>query len=393
MSYYEFFCPVKIIAGESALENIVFELQALGAKNPLIITHQSAKHTGSLDLLQQVFQHTDIKIGGIFDQVPADSSVKLVSEIAKYYRHQQCDSILALGGGSVIDTAKACNILVSEGGDDLRAYSGAHHLKRALKPLFVIPTTSGTGSEVTMVAVIADDERQEKCSFASYFLLPNAAILDPRMTLSLPAKMTAMTAMDALTHAVEAFTGLSHNVMSDGYAKVAIEKIMQNLLFTLDNLENRQARFELAQASTLAGVAFSNSMVGLVHSLGHALGAITHLPHGLCMNLFLPYVLKYNLSHNSQRLGQLLLAFAGEEIFIETPKEARAEKVIEIILQLRDELYRRVGLPRTLKEAGVVQLEQFDAIAQKALDDGSIVFNPKESTLQDIKQILQSAWE
>lgn len=389
---YQFFCPTKIIAGISALENIPFELKALGVNRPLIITHQSAKKTGSLALLEQVFQATEIEIAGVFERVPADSSLSVVREITHYCREQNCDCILALGGGSVIDTAKAVNILLSEGGDDLTAYSGAHNLPRPLKPLIVIPTTAGTGSEVTMVAVIADTEAQEKLSFASYFLMPNVAVIDPRMTMSVPATLTAMTAMDALTHAIEAYIGLSHNAMSDSYAMVAIEKISANVVRAIQSPQDIEARFELAQGATLAGVAFSNSMVGLVHSLGHALGAITHLPHGLCMSLFLPFVLQYNLSKERERIGQLLLALCGAEIYATTPAHERAEKVIAYIFELRNQLYDLAQLPRTLQETTKVSQEQFTEIAMKALDDGSIIFNSKEADLDDLIAILQQAW-
>lgn len=390
--YYEFFCPVKMVVGHSALENIPFELNILGAKRPLVITFQSAKKHGTLDLLQQVFATTDMQIAGIFDEVPADSSLEIVQRIAHYYRQQRCDSILALGGGSVIDTAKAVNILVSEEGDDLLKYVGSHHLNKPLKPLFVIPTTAGTGSEVTMVAVISDKQRQQKIAIASYYLMPNVAVLDARMTQSLSAEMTAQTAMDALTHAIEAYIGMAHNPLSDAYAFMAIEQISQNLIASLKDLKNVDLRLALAQASTMAGIAFSNSMVGLVHSLGHALGAVSQLPHGVCMNLFLPYVLNYNLEVNRERIGRLLLALAGDAVYAKTPKERRAEQAIATIVDLREQLKQLAQLPRTLQETGRVNPSQFDEIAEKALNDGSIIFNQREATKEDLMSLLQQAW-
>lgn len=391
-SYYEFYCPTKIVAGHSALENIPFELGILSAKRPLIITSPSIQNKGLLAEVEQVFTGVDIQIAGIFSRVPPDSSLEVVQEVSKYYRHQQCDSILAIGGGSVIDTAKAVNILVSKGGDDLLAYAGAHHLTQPLKPLFVIPTTSGTGSEVTMVAVISDVKKQQKLSFASHYLMPNVAILDPRMTLTLSPQMTAMTAMDALTHAIEAYTGMAHNPISDSFVMTAIEKISQNLFKVLVDGQNVDARLELAQASTLAGIAFSNSMVGLVHSLGHAVGAVSQLPHGLCMNLLLPYILQFNLEQDKERIGRLLFALAGEDVYVQTPVEQRAEKTIKFIIQMRDKLYEQVALPRTLQETRQVQHHQFREIAEKALNDGSIMFNHREASLQDILDILERAW-
>jgi len=390
--YYEFFCPVKVIAGHAALEHIPFELATLGAKRPLIITDKGVRANNLLAPIEAAFESTDAKIAAIFDDVPPDSSLGTVRSAAQLYRDHDCDAIIAVGGGSVIDTSKATNILVSEGGDDLLKYSGAHNLPKPLKPFFVIPTTSGTGSEVTMVAVVSDTEKNVKMPFASYDLMPHAAILDPRMTQTLPPHLTAMTAMDAMTHAVEAYTCMAANPISDAYATAAVKKVSANLFNVLDNPTDAQGRLELAQASTMAGIAFSNSMVGLVHSLGHALGAVAHLPHGLCMNLFLPYVLEYNKEVNGDKIAELLLPLAGADIYAQTPAHLRADKTIATILTMRDRIYSLTKLPRTLSETGKISEAQLDEVAEKALNDGSIIYNPKEASLEDLKSILKKAW-
>lgn len=390
--YYEFFCPVKVIAGNAALEHIPFELDSMGSKKPLIITDKGVRSNGLLAPVEAAFASTNVEIGYIFDEVPPDSSLETVQAVAEAYRAHSCDAIIAIGGGSVIDTSKAANILVSENADDLLQYSGAHNLPRPLKPFFVIPTTSGTGSEVTMVAVVSDTKNNVKMAFASKYLMPSAAILDPRMTQTLPPHLTAMTAMDAMTHAVEAYTCLAANPISDAYATAAIKKISENIFKVLDNPKDAQGRLELAQASTMAGIAFSNSMVGIVHSLGHALGAVAHLPHGLCMNLFLPYVLDFNKDVNGDKIADLLLPLAGADIYSQTPAELRADKAIAVINTMRDRIYALTKLPRSLQETGKVTESQFDEIAEKALNDGSIIFNPKETSLDDLKSILEKAW-
>ncbi len=390
--YYEFFCPVKVIAGHAALEHIPFELASLGAKRPMIITDKGVRSNGLLAPIEAAFESTDVELGFIFDDVPPDSSLQTVRAVAQAYRANNCDAIIAVGGGSVIDTAKASNILVTEGGDDLTQYSGAHNLPKPLKPFFVIPTTSGTGSEVTMVAVVSDTEKNVKLAFASNYLMPHAAILDPRMTQTLPPHLTAMTAMDAMTHAVEAYTCMAANPISDAYATAAIKKVSASLFNVLDNPTDADGRLELAQASTMAGIAFSNAMVGLVHSLGHALGAVAHLPHGLCMNLFLPYVLEYNKEVNGDKIADLLLPLAGADIYAQTPANQRADKTISMLLTMRDRIHALTKLPRTLSETGKVSKEQFDEIADKALNDGSIIYNPKEASFKDLKAILEKAW-
>lgn len=390
--YYEFYCPVKVIAGHAALEHLPYELTGIASTRPMIVTDPGVRSAGLLDPVISACQESEVTIAAIYDEVPPDSSTTIVRDIANLYRQQQCDALIAIGGGSSIDTAKAVNILVSEGGEDIAAYSGAGVLTRPLRPFFVIPTTAGTGSEVTSVAVIADRERSVKLPFTSSFLLPNAAIIDPRMTLTLPPHITAATAMDALTHATEAYTCLSKNPLSDAYATAAVKKIGQSLMTVMDNPKNEQGRLDLAEASTMAGIAFSNSMVGLVHALGHATGAIAHLPHGLCMSLYLPYVLEYNLEDIREPLSELLLFLEGPEVWTATPASRRAEATISAIRHLRDELHHRCELPRTLRETGQVREDQLDQIARQALDDGSIIYNPREASLKDIQHILKKAW-
>ena len=390
--YYEFFCPVKVIAGRAALEHIPYELTSIGAKRPMIVTDKGVRAAGLLDPVIATCEDSGLEIVCIFDDVPPDSSISVVRTIATLYRKEKCDSIIAVGGGSAIDTGKAVNILVSEGGDDLAKYSGAGVIKHPLNPFFVVPTTAGTGSEVTSVAVITDEEKGVKLPFTSSFLLPNAAIIDPRMTITLPPHITAATAMDAMTHSVEAFTCMAKNPLSDAYATAAIKKVSQFLPKVMNNPKDVDGRLELAQASTMAGIAFSNSMVGLVHALGHATGAICHLPHGLCMSLYLPYVLEYNLETVRQPLGELLLYLEGPEVYSTTPSSRRAEASIAALRNMRDTLYQQCKLPRTLKESGKVTYDQLAAIAKMALDDGAIMFNPKEADLKDVRAVLENAW-
>ena len=171
-----------------------------------------------------------------------------------------------------------------------------------------------------------------------------------------------------------------------------MKKVSANLFNVLDNPTDAQGRLELAQASTMAGIAFSNSMVGLVHSLGHALGAVAHLPHGLCMNLFLPYVLEYNKEVNGDKIAELLLPLAGADIYAQTPAHLRADKTIATILTMRDRIYSLTKLPRTLSETGKISESQLDEVAEKALNDGSIIYNPKAASLEDLKSILKKAW-
>ncbi len=390
--YYDFFCPVKLLAGEQALEQLASELASLGARRPLLLTDKGVNATGLATLLANVLAEGELPVAAIWDEIPADSSTAVVERIAKRYRELDCDSLVALGGGSVIDTAKAVNILTSMGGDHLLDYSGAGCLTRPLKPLAVVPTTAGTGSEVTLVAVIKDEASGRKVPFTSPFLLPQLAVLDPRLTQGLPLNITAATAMDAMTHAIEAFIGTAKNPVSDALALMAVEKIASALPQIIHDPQNKQLRLQLAEGSTLAGMAFSNSMVGLVHALGHSLGARCHLPHGLCMNLFLPTVLDYNRPEVDSELARLLLPLVGADRFAATPAHQRAEATITAIRTLRDTLWQAVKLPRTMSEAGVSDRSLLTEIRDLAINDGALLFNRKDADREQLLTLLERAW-
>ena len=390
--YFEFFCPVKIVAGALALEHMPYELGARGAARPLIVTDKGVRGAKLVEVVQAALQSGGVTAELVFDDVPQDSSTVAVTAIARFYRQNGCDSLIAVGGGSVIDTAKAVNILVSEGGEDLHAYAGTNVLKKRLKPLFVLPTTSGTGSEVTNISVIKDAATGVKLPFMSGYLLPDVAVLDPRLTLGLPPFFTAATAMDAMTHAVEAFICLGKNPVSDAYALAAIQKIASNVVPVLENPGDKERRLELSIAATMAGIAFSNSMVGLVHALGHTVGAITHVPHGVCMSVLLPYVLEFNLEARKEAIGQLLIPLSGAEAFARVPEADRARAAIARLRVLRDELWARAKLPRTLSETGKVQKDQLPEIARASLDDGALIMNPVDVRYEDALRVLERAF-
>ncbi|MEA3452273.1 MAG: iron-containing alcohol dehydrogenase [Bacteroidota bacterium] len=282
------------------------------------------------------------------------------------------------------------NILISENTDDIRQFMGVDRLRTPQKPFIVVPTTSGTGSEVTLVAVISDTENNVKLPFTSNLLLPKIAILDERMTLSLPAKITAATGMDALTHAVEAFTCLQKNPMSDAYALAAIKLVRENLVNVVKNGKDKKGRFALANASLMAGVAFSNSMVGAIHAIGHACGAVAHVHHGMAMSILMPFVMEYNMDVIENLYAELLLTLAGDEVFASTPKDKRAEKSVEIIRNWQKELKDACGLHYKLSEAGVSE-EQLEDIAKTALNDGAMSPNPKDLKFEDVLSILKKA--
>ncbi|MBD3226122.1 MAG: iron-containing alcohol dehydrogenase [Caldithrix sp.] len=396
-TYYEFYNPVKLLSGEMALEQIGQELQYLQVQQPLLITDPGIRASGLLEKCLRILSLAGCPVDTIYDQTPTDSSLAVVSEIAEQYDREQCDGLIALGGGSVMDTAKGVNILVSEGVSDLLQFAGAHVLKRPLKPLIAVPTTAGTGSEVTAVAVIRDEERRQKLAFVSQFLLPHLAVLDLRTTLKLPPQITAATGMDALTHAVEAFTCLAKNPMSDAYATAAIGLIGNHLTSTVKKSSDKAGRMALANAAAMSGIAFSNSMVGMVHALGHVLGAHCHLPHGQAMSILLPHVLHYNMNKGQKNyeasLSELLVYLKGAEHFAAVSPEQRPAQTIDAIRELKNQLYELCRLPRTLSETGKVKKDQLQDIAREAVYEPSTIYNPVEMDVEDALRILQQAFD
>jgi len=391
-NFFIFHNPVKIISGYKAVNNIPEELSLLGVKRPMIITDKGVVEAGILKKVEKSFRESNITIGAVFDNVPQDSSKYTVKEAAEIYRKKICDSLIALGGGSVIDTSKGVNIILTENVDNLFELAGAERLKKDMKPFIVVPTTHGTGSESTLVAVISDPDENAKLPFTSYKLLPDVAILDPNMTVTLPPKLSAATSMDALTHAIEAYISLQKNPVSDSFAISAIKLISENILEVLKNKRNKKARLKLLNASCMAGAAFSNAMVGVVHTLGHAIGGVCHIPHGVAMNIFLTHGLEYNKSIVGKYIGELLYYVEGIEVFRNTPKDKRADRFIAYINSLKNRLYEITGLPRTLKEAGVTK-NNFERIAEIALGDGSQITNAKEIEHKDIMEILIKAYK
>ena len=392
MSYFEFQNAVKLLCGELSLERIANELQHLHAERPLVLSDAVLAKIGTMAAVTDAMVAEGVKPAATFTDIPVDSSLAVVNKIAAFYREQGCDSIVAIGGGSVIDTAKGVRLVLSQDTDDIFSISGLENVSRGKHiPFIVVPTTAGTGSECTGVAVIRNDENGVKMEFLSPFVEPDVAVIDPRMTAGLPPKATASTGMDALCHAVEACTCLQANPLSMAYGTAAIRMIAENLVQATKKGSDMEARFQMALASTMAGIAFSNSMVGAVHAIGHALGGVCHVPHAVAMTILLPHVMRYNLSHAAAGYAALLPWLVGMETAMSTPVEKQAEAAIEAIEALGRKLNEICGLPLTLSEAGVSK-DDFPKVASFAVNDGALIVNPRAATEEQVLEILNAAF-
>ncbi|MEA3223310.1 MAG: iron-containing alcohol dehydrogenase [Thermodesulfobacteriota bacterium] len=388
-NYYQFYCPVKILSGHQAVSNIPFEMELLGCKKAMLVTDKGVVDAGLIDIVKTAFADSDREIGYIFDEVPQDSSNRIVNKLAKLFVKEKCDCFLAVGGGSSMDTAKGANVVVSEGSDDLLKLQGVENITKDLKPMIAIPTTAGTGSEVTKAAVVYNEEENVKMAFLSDKLYPDVAVIDPRMTLSLPPKMTAATGMDALTHAIEAYTCLQKNPIDDVFAKVAIDLIRRYLVRATEDGKDKEARIGMANAALLAGIAFSNSNVGMVHSLAHASGSVCHVPHGVANAILLPWVLEYNLDEVPEYIAEISGALGSSVEYLE-PRD-QGQVTISLVRNLLTRLNQVSGLPTRLSDAGVTE-DDLPAIAQAAINDGAHTYNPRDLTYDVALETLKKAF-
>ncbi len=389
--YFEFVNSAKLLSGEYALENIREELSLLGSTRPFLLSDKGLESVGSVKTLLDILSSSGLKVSGVFTDIPLDSSILKVNEIASLYRKENADGIIALGGGSVIDTAKGLRMLISQGGKDILKYAGAEVLPRGMSvPFVAIPTTSGTGSEATGVAVIKDEEKEVKLEFISSFLLPDIAVLDVRMLESMPKRITAITGLDALTHAIEAFSSLQKNPVSQSYAIAAMKMIVENLPAAIREPKNKKARLAMANAAYIAGASFSNSMVGIVHAIGHSVGAVSHVPHGEAMSILLIPSMRYNIDYAREDYSEMLLYINGEE-YARTEEGKRAEKLIEVLSTFVNEIRALAPVRKNLSEAGVVK-EDFQKIADRAINDGALIVNPRSADRDDILRILSEAF-
>ncbi len=419
--YFEFSLPTRVIYGVGVIDQLRDTVAPYGRRRALLVTDAVLVQAGLAERVRSGLQNTAIEIAATFDQVPPNSTIQTVEDCAGLGREHGCDLIIGLGGGSVLDTAKVANILMVKGGR-VQEHMGAYLLGQTkLLPLVLIPTTAGTGSEVTKVAVIADPEHDVKLPFAETQFLPDLAILDPELTRTMPPKLTAATGMDALTHAIEAYVDKEWSPAADGLALQAIRLIRDNLLLACAQPDNLQARGAMLVASCLAGVAFSHSMVGMVHGISHALGGVYHIPHGLANALVLPEVMAYNLESRLDRYADIaealgvvfprpgaalgnLLRYGGLSFAVPLVKpltgldrwfrRQAAKAGISYIRNLNRQLAHLTGMPLNLRDAGVKDgLAKLEQVADTAMTDGSMLYNPREPERDAVARIVRNLYD
>ncbi len=384
--FWEFKTPSKIIFGRNSVRSLGKEIKNFNESKALIVTDKIIIETGIFKIVEKILNEN--KTGYvIFDQVSGEPTDDFVNNGLQSYKENNCSSIIALGGGSAIDTAKAISAMISNPGK-IADYKGIGKISKKGAPLIAIPTTAGTGSEVTPYTIITDTKTSVKMLIGSEHIIPTIAIVDPTLTLSCPKMLTAAVGIDALTHAIEAYVSVKANPPSDIFAKSAISRIIKNLLKAWKNGNDLQAREEVMLGSLEAGIAFGNSSVALVHGMSRPIGANFHIAHGMSNAVLLSVVMEYSYQANIPRYADIA-AFMGENT-INIDKDKSAGMAVDSVKKLVKELQ----IP-SLKDFGIEKdglIKIAPSMAQAAIDSGSPANNPKVPTKEEIIELYIKAY-
>lgn len=383
----EILIPPIIKIGGGAFNEAASLLARMHSKRPLIVTDAFLARQGLAERLRAQIEENGIACGLFAETVP-DPTTDAVAAGVKAFLDGKHDSLVSLGGGSPIDTAKAIGMLAANGGR-ARDYKVPNPIPKASPPHLAIPTTAGTGSEVSRFTVITDSESDEKMLIAGSSLVPSAAIVDYELTMSMPARLTSDTGTDSLTHAIESYVSRKANPFTDVFALAAMKTIWAELPVAFCEPDNKKAREAMMLAATQAGIAFSNASVALVHGMSRPIGAHFHVPHGLSNAMLLPTVTAYSVKSDERRYADCARVMGiGEP---SDSNEIAAEKLIQGLFARNQELH--VPSPKAF---GIPEDRYFSMIptmAAQALASGSPQNNPRVPNSEEIEQLYRKAWQ
>ena len=374
----------RILFGLGAVEKVGPEAQLLKAKKVLIITDPGIIQSGLLENIEKSLQSVGLPFV-IFDGVEPDPRIEVVEKSVEKAKKEGINLIIGFGGGSSLDIAKVTSILMTNPGK-IDGFFGIDLVPNPGVPVILVPTTAGTGSEVTPIAILSDTKEKLKKGIVSATLFPEVAIVDPKLTVGLPPPVTAFTGMDALTHAIESFYSINATDLSDLLAFRAMELLSKNIRMAYAHGENLVARSKMMEGSLLAGIAFANAGVGAVHAFAYPLGGEFHLAHGLTNTLMLPYVMRYNIMGCPSKFAQMAKAF-GEKV------EGISELVgAEIAVRFVERLSDDLRVPRRLRDVKIPE-SAIPGLAEGAMKVTRLLANnPRKITLEDAVAIYKSAY-
>ncbi len=378
--------PTRLVQRLGAIQELGTEATQLGMRRPLLVTDPGVKAAGLLETALEVMRRSDVE-PVVFDRVRANPPVALVDEGAGEYRTQGCDGLVAIGGGSSIDTAKGIGVVAAHDHGSIVDYEWGHEpISSRIPPLIAVPTTAGTGSEVTLWAVITDPKRKIKFNVGG---TPNiaswVAVIDPELTVKLPPAVTAGTGMDALAHAVECYTMTYHQPFTDAVALLAMEYVAKYLRVPYSQAANLEARYHMSAAAMLAGLAYGTDSAGAAHAMSQTAGGVHDAPHGELTARLLGPVMEYNYAGEPERFARMAQA-CGLDVRGASTWEA-AEMAVDYVHQLTED----VGI-RGMQALGFAE-EEIPMLADKAFADPQTIGNPRDVDAAAYQKIYRRAFE
>ena len=372
----------EVVFGAGSLGEAGYAAARLGARRPFVVTDPGIVEAGWVDELLRLLRAEGLSPVVWTDVTPnpKDHEVRAAHE---RYVEQEADVIVALGGGSCIDAAKGVAILSGNGGE-IREYAGIDRVANPIPPLLMIPSTSGTGADVSQFCIVTDTERHVKMTIMGRALVPDVSITDPRLLTTMPDWLNAATGLDALTHGIESYVSLAHNPLADSHALNAVGLVCGNLRRTISHPAEMEARGKMAQASLQAGLAFTNAILGATHAMSHQVGGLLDAPHGVVNGVLLPHVIRYNARATPERFVGLARS-AGLQVD-GLPGEEAAELLADHVRRLADD----VGVPRGLRELGVTE-DDLDTLAGTTLEDACLSTNPRAADRADVLRLFRDA--
>ena len=386
-----YFLPPRIEFGEGAIANLADHVKTFGGKKPLIVSDAGISKVGILSQAVAPLEDANLPYATYVDIEPNPTDVSITQGV-EVYQKEKCDGVIAVGGGSVMDAAKAIRLLTTHA-PPLEPYyvdsDGANKIRDDMPPLICVPTTSGTGSEVSQGAVITDTslrttDRWRKRAIITRFNMANLALLDPVLTVKMPPTLTTATGMDAITHGIEAYVATKHHPIAEGVALQALKMLGENIRTAYHNGENIVARGEMLLASCMAAFSFQKGL-GAVHSIAHQLSTDAPIPHGVANAILLPHVMEFNLPHVIEKYADV-----ADALGVNLEGMSKGEAACAAIDEIR-ELNAELNMPTGLGEAGLDR-EKIPKLAADAMLDHCYKLNPRQCTEQDMLHLLEAAF-
>ncbi|WP_047382144.1 iron-containing alcohol dehydrogenase [Cetobacterium sp. ZWU0022] len=381
MKDFSFKIPQNIEFGIGSLNKLPNILKNNGSQHVFLISDRGLEKIGVVNKVTEIIKNGGINYTTYLDVIP-NPTITIVNEATALYKECGATTIIALGGGSPLDVSKAVGILSTFGGK-ITDYEGLNKVPGGIVPIIAIPTTAGTGSEVTASSVITDEDKNYKFSIVSYETLPKYAILDPELIMTAPASIAAACGVDALIHAIEAYLSKQASPFSDAMAEKAMELIGKNLRNFIKDRANEEAACGMMAGSNFAGISFAWARLGNVHAMSHPVSAFYHISHGIANSVLLPTVMEYNAVTDNGRYEKIYNYISENKNSSEVFKP---EMLIDELKKLNAEL----GIPESLSELGVKE-ESIEAMAKDAMKSGNVLANPRETNLNDMIELYKKA--